>query len=113
MIEDYEALEKFDLETARGGHVLGQADKSPFLRISVNNHDANDVSMPCSLNHEDYADFSSMALEPIAANDGLGEFWRGTCSSNSDICTVILVRRHDMQPLMCLYSCPVAGLKFT
>jgi hypothetical protein len=99
LIEDYEALQKFDAETARGGHVLGQADKSPFLRISVNNHDADDIPMPCSLNHEDYADFSSMALEPSAANDGLGEFWRGTCLSNSDTCTVVLVKRHVMQSL--------------
>lgn len=68
---------------------------SPFLRFTLNNHDAPDAPRPCSLDHQDFVDFSSMALQPSNLKHAMHRFWRGTCRSlsNEETCTVVASRR--------------------
>ena len=68
-----------------------RARTSHYLRISVNNYQAPQAPIPCSLNHLNYVDFSSMSLEVSSDAQILKGAWRGTCSlDSSDICTVDL-----------------------
>lgn len=106
-MERYTDLPKAPVTTSHQSNDSNvQLALSPSLRISLNNYNAPDVVMPCSLNHEDYEDFSNIALKPGQPNEDIQGFWRGTCQALSGqgtgTCTVMAFRR-GMHTF--LYSC--------
>ena len=89
-------LPKFEMVATTPGAPGASLGTNPLLRLSISNLDGDRplADLPCSLNHEHYMDFHTIALQQDLAAEGsknpLHGAWRGTCklASSSAKCTV-------------------------
>ena len=76
-VEKWQELPKFEINS----RAMTSAQTNPLLRVSVSNTHGSSSHIPCSLNHQDYSDFSSIAVGPKDSSSWvLDGAWTGTCA---------------------------------
>ena len=85
-IDRYFSLPKYQMTTPSQELAI----RSAYMRVSISNYVGPHSRIPCSLNHQPYHDFSSIALEPSIRPlyPALQGSWRGTCKSLIAECKV-------------------------